>query len=236
MSVLDDEIKEKLSCPLLIFPGLNYNVGEGIFIIGKDPKEWGHNDIGSDFLSFENPPVGIDKEKTLMEAQADWFLWNYEEECGKGNTFFNAVKKITGINQGKNFFESPFVWDDLIAVSYNGGSYMNPEVSEIDKKRIVEYSEKKLRMELSIAKPKIAIFLIGTYAGYGGCFWNMFPEIREKDLKHVEGFSDLNHFVLTLEGHSIECYATSHPCSKKWNDGKNEVLKKLAEIVSEAPK
>lgn len=235
-----DEIKKDLSCPLLIFPGLNYKVGEGIFIIGQNTHGWGHKDVGFDFLSFENPPVGIDKEKTLMVAQADWFMYNYQYYID--SDFHNAVKAITGIATGKGFLESPFVWDDLIAVDYKGISYKeiknsSKECDENEKnmEKIVEYSRNKLRGELFLAKPKLAIFFTG---GYGDCFYTIFEKnVEVKNFRNVEDFSDLNHFILSLNGFSIECYATYHPSYLKWKKkNKQDVMRKLAEIVKEAQK
>ena len=169
-----------------------------------------------------------------METQADWFMYNYQYYVD--SDFHNAVKAITGIATGEDFLESQFVWDDLIAVDYKKGSYKS--LIKEDRKKIISYSKQKLIKELSIAKPKLAIFFIGSYADGEEPFWTIVDGLVRKGkngVKEVDDCPNLNRFVLEIAGHSIECYATNHPSYKGWVN-KNEVLRKLAEIVREAQK
>lgn len=227
----DIEHEQKLSCPLFIHLGQHYEAGKGIFIIGQETHSWGGNPetIGNSLFSFKNAKCKH-KEKTLMEVQSEWLLMHYQYYID--SDFHNAVKAITGETTGKGFLESQFVWDDLIAMDYGGGSFKSLEKEY--RPGLIEFSKQKLRMELAVAKPKFAIFLIGSYADGSQGFSNFFSKKEVKDIHEVKDCPNLNQFTLDFcENHEniqIECYATSHPSYKGWVN-KEDVLRKLAETV-----
>lgn len=229
------DIEQKISCPLFINLGQPYEAGKGIFIIGQETHGWGGNskNIGNSLFSFKNAKCeqGDSKEKILMEVQSEWLLMHYQYYID--SDFHNAVKTITGIVKGEDFPNSQFVWDDLIAMDYGGGSYRNLKVA--DRKKVLKYSSDKLEMELKIAKPKIAIFLIGSYGDSE--FWkmNVFKDLKKDDFH--EKIPNLNMFDLKLKDNCnqefiIKCYATSHPSYKGWVN-KEDVMRKLTKVVEE---
>lgn len=96
----------------------------------------------------------------MMEAQTEYLFNNLEED---GKEFLTALRIIAGVKTGKEFLEANFVWDELIAVDYSGGSFKN--APKKDRGEIKDRSKNKLIKELDLGKPKYAIFLIGDYAG-----------------------------------------------------------------------
>lgn len=233
LDITQEEVKKNLSCPFFIHLGQKYTEKKGIFIIGQETHGWGgkEDSVGKSFRRFEECGKA-NKAQTMMEIQSEWLLLNYQYYID--SDFHNAVKAITGIATGKGFLESQFVWDNLIAVDYKKGSYRSLKKDCRDK--IISYSQQKLIKELSIAKPKLAIFFIGSYADGEDCFWSIFKgRLKKNDVEEVDDCPNLLHFDLNIDKHKIECYATNHPSYKGWVN-KNDVLRKLAEIVREAQK
>jgi len=206
---------------------------------------WGGNDqtIGNSYNSFKNCSDdkcngNHTKESTLMDRQKEWLEKDYANEKG---AFLMAVKTITGITTGKDFLDSQFVWDNLVAMDYDQVSYKGDRrkgkigLKSQYRPALMEYSKQKLRMEFAVAKPKLAIFFIGHYADGKDEFWGMFKENEvENFVGNFEGCPNLNQFTLNLkkENVKIECYSTYHPAYPNWDKSdKNAVLKKLAEII-----
>jgi hypothetical protein len=220
------DIEQKLSCPLFINLGQDYKAGEGIFIIGQETHGWGGKTetIGNNLSTFKS---ANNKEKTLMEAQSEWLLMHYQYFTN--SDFHNAVKAITGIAKGEDFLNSQFVWDNLIAMDCNKSSYRS--LARKDRDEILKYSAAKLNKELTIAKPKMAIFLIGSYGDTE--IWKIFKLLKKEDISEV--MPNLNTFELTLNDEhnqeiKIKCFATCHPSYKGWGN-KEDVIRKLAEEV-----
>lgn len=226
------KIEEKLSCPFFIYLGSKYKVGEGVFIVGQETHGWGGcAAIGNSFNCYKNADGKCNsthtKESTLMERQKEWIQTEYQYYID--SDFHNAVKAITGIATGEDFLNSKFVWDNLIAMDCNKGSYRS--LVKEDRDNMLIYSAAKLEKELTIAKPRMAIFLIGSYGDIE--IWKIFSSLTKKDISEV--IPNLNKFDLKLKDGSnkeftIKCYATSHPSYKGWGN-KRDVMKELAKIV-----
>ena len=231
---VSDATKKSLSCPMFIHLGLGYKIHEGVFFVGREtlgPKSksgWGtpESRFGSRYYGFENykdkPGDLYSRESIMMETQSQW-LFDKMHSKSKSH-FFNALKDISGTWNGADFYyQSKFVWDELIAMDYKGKSLDNlPNQKEKDK--VIEYSKKKLTMELNLLKPKYAIFFTG--------FTNFYRGALERILdKKIDAMVDCNENkkIKVFDWNEIKCFLTEHP--RNWNkDEKKEiagVLKKL---------
>ena len=119
----------ELSCPFFIHLGPDYDKFEKkVFVIGQETS--GKNGrsgwigdaqtVGDSFSSFLNYTGGKHcREHIMMETQSQWLIDHLEN---KNTDFLKALKKISRTKSGVNFLKTSFVWDELIAVDYKGGS------------------------------------------------------------------------------------------------------------------
>lgn len=230
--------RDKLSCPFFIHLGPNYHTFEKkVFIVGKETAGWVWNEypLGTSFNSFldytKSQPC---RERLMMEAQSECLIYMLEKES---RPFYRALKTISKTNNGTDFLNSGFVWDDLIAVDYKGGSIGRiPLKSERD--AIWKYSKEKLRMELKIAKPTHIIFFTGVdrYDTYDECLqWILDMPHKIKDYPSLPFENAVVNDVKCFSwkepqsGKLIQCYRTYHPHHMPFK-GKNYIIDILASL------
>ena len=217
--------KTMLSCPHCFLFGPNYQSGEdngGVFVIGKETHGCGCKNIGYKYDRFETYKSTSQcpqcREELMMEAQTEYLFRNLEKGDKK---FLKALQTIAGVKTGQEFLEANFIWDELIAVDYNGDSFKNAPGN--DREEIKDRSKNKLTEELRLANPKYAIFLIGDYAGVLKKFlslsWEQIKPIGnklilstaekypEKNVLRVVRDNQINEFCYK----GIHCFSTSHP-------------------------
>lgn len=234
LSNVSDATKRSLSCPMFIHLGLGYEKHEGVFFIGQetyDPDNksgWGTPEsvFGSRYYGFEKyrdkPGDLYSREGIMMETQSQWL---FDNMCGKSRShFFGAVKEISLTENGADFYyKSKFVWDELIAMDYNGKT-LNDLSNEKEKKEVIEYSKKKLTMELDLLKPKFAIFFTGFGPMYKRTLEGILGmKIGSMSNKYGPDIKDANW-------NGIEILLTEHPRTLK-KSGKWDVVDKLKAIV-----
>lgn len=228
--------KKNLSCPMFIHLGLGYEINKGIFLIGQetyDPDDksgWGtpESEFGSRYYGFENYIAKASdlysREGIMMETQSQWLFDHMHEK--KKSPFFRAVKEISSAKNAADFYyNSKFVWDELIAMDYNGKT-LNKLSDENERNKVIDYSGKKLRMELLLTKPKYAIFFTGSTKFY----MDALVRILGINVNIMKVF-DENKAIKIFDWNGITCYLTEHPRTledkKKWNV--IETLKKLVQ-------
>lgn len=222
---VDSTTKTMLSCPHCFLFGPNYRPGEengGVFIIGQETHGCGCEEIGGNYGSFENYKLNPQslkcREELMMETQTKYLFTDLE----KGDRdFLKVLRTIAGVKTGKEFLEANFIWDELIAMDYNGGSFKNAPRN--DHEEIKNRSKDKLTTELRLAKPKYAIFLIGYYDKELTEFLKLSSVNKigdklilteeekhpEKSRPRVISKNLINEFW--LDKGKIHCFATSHP-------------------------
>ena len=215
-------IVSKLSCPFLCLLGPDYKDDySGTFIIGRETKKCEnakHNIFSyQDFCDFAPSDNDDCREKIMMETQAEYVVNNFG---GNNRGFFNVAPKIAGC-KGIDFLDSNFVWDELIAVAYKKDTYRKAPSGHSE---IISFSKAKLEMELKLAKPKYAIFLIGDY--YEGTtskheYTQMFGNVQMKPT--------VCHDVKTCDLYGTKCFVTIHPCNRTTT--KKDIWKFLAEEI-----
>lgn len=217
------ETSSKLSCPLFIHLGPYFDkFWKKVFIVGKETSGknrktgWrGNSDtVGNSFSSFVNYTNSqCCREHIMMETQSQWLIDHLEN---RHSAFHQALKKISGTKNGRDFLKSGFVWDDLIAMDYNGGSIGKvPKSKKNERKAILDYSKKKFIMELDIVQPTHIIFFTGvdknyTYDGYLKFILDLDREVKDYPSLRIgnEVVDDVKHFTWK---NKIECYRTHHP-------------------------
>lgn len=229
---VDQNTKEGLSCPHCFLFGPKYQPGKdngGVFIFGKETAGCGCDKIGWSYAAFEGyNPNPRSREELMMETQTQ-FLFEHLEDSDGGRPFLKALRTIAGVKTGKEFLEANFIWDELIAMDYRGGSYR--KAPDNDRGAIKTYSKAKLRMELELAEPKYAIFLIGDYDKELNEFldlsWNIKPIGHKLTLTAAEEHPEPNKRRIIKDQqinefwwNGIHCFATSHPC--KWKEKNSE--------------
>ena len=231
---VSDDAKMSLSCPMLIHLGLGYEIEKGVFFIGQetyDPDNksgWGtpESKFGSRYYGFEKykdkPGDLYSREGIMMETQSQWLFDNMHSKSR--SHFFRAVKEISDTCNGADFYyKSKFVWDELIAMDYQGNTLEDLSDPK-EKEKVIEYSKKKLTMELNLLKPKYAIFFTG--------FTKFYREALERILGiSINKMNVYNKDIKSFNWNGITCYLTHHPRELE-SDDKWDVIKKLKELVS----
>ena len=232
---VSDSTKKSLSCPMFIHLGLGYKIHEGVFFIGQetyDPDNnsgWGtpESRFGARYYGFEKykdkPGDIYSRESIMMETQSQWLFDNMH---GKSRShFFKALKKISDTCNGADFYyQSKFVWDELIAMDYQGNS-LNGLSNQKEIDEVIKYSKKKLTMELNLLKPKYAIFFTG--------FTNFYSNALERILdKNIDAMVDCNENkkIKFFYWNGIKCFLTEHP--RAWNkDEKKDIAETLKDLI-----
>jgi hypothetical protein len=138
-----------------------------------------------------------------------------------------ALQTIAGVKTGQEFLEANFIWDELIAMYYDGvGFNKTPKncsrMPANDQKAVKDYSVNKLKKELNLGEPKYAIFLIGEYYNELNDFFNLNWEItpigNKLTLTAAERYPEKNvqrniqpQLINEFWIGEIHCFATSHP-------------------------
>lgn len=228
----------KLSCPLFIHLGPNYDkLEKKVFIIGKETSGWEGNAymVGNSFYSFANytscPPC---REYVMMETQSQWLIDHLKSKC---SDFHQALKKISRTKDGVEFLNSGFVWDDLIAVDYKGGSIGKiPNSQKKEKDAIWAYSKEKLLMELNIAQPTDIIFFTGEDDNYDLCLeWILDLPFKVKNCPSLRLSNTVINDVKCFSwkgcrsAKPIQCYRTHHPQRMRFL-GKTNIIDMLASL------
>lgn len=225
--------KQNLSCPMFIHLGLEYRCGEGVFIIGQETQNsggksgWGTptSKFGSNYDGFENyiakPSDLYSRESIMMETQSQWL---FDKMQSRTTPFFKAVKEISCARNGADFYyKAKFVWNELVAMDYKGKSLENLD-DEDEIREVIEYSRKKLIMDLLIAKPKYAIFFTGLT--------NFYKKALDQILNiNDDVLLDYDNDIKFFYWKETKCFLTHHPRYLQ-TIGKWDVVTKLAGIIN----
>ena len=228
----------QLSCPFFIHLGPNYDKFERrVFIVGQETFDgngksgWVGNahTVGDTFSSFVNYTQSQPcREYVMMETQSQWLIDHLESTR---SDFHHALKKISRTKNGIDFLKSGFVWDDLIAVDYKGGSIGKiPKSQQNEKNAIWTYSKEKLRMEIAIAQPTDIIFFTGEDDDYDLCLeWIFDLPFKVKNCPSLCRGSIVEKDVKCFSWNGVQCYRTHHPRRMKYLK-KTTIIDKLASL------
>ena len=239
--LVSPETASRLSCPLYIHLGPNFHkFAQRVFVVGQETFDrnkksgWIGNPltVGNNFSSFvnytNNQPC---REHVMMETQS---LWLIDHLKSSRSVFHHALKKISRTKNGIDFLNSGFVWDDLVAMDYRGGS-----IGKIPKSKkrtevnaIWKYSQKKFTMEVEIAKPTHIIFLTGETDTYDECLeWILGLDFKVKDQSSLilPQNSKIVDEVKCFTWKGIQCYRTLHPRDMR-SKQKTSIIDDLASL------
>jgi hypothetical protein len=228
--------RDKLSCPFFIHLGPNYHTFEKkVFIVGKETAGWVWNEypLGTSFNSFldytKSQPC---RERLMMEAQSECLIYMLEKES---RPFYRALKTISKTNNGTDFLNSGFVWDDLIAVDYKGGSI--GRIPNSQKKRCyLGILKRKTTDGIKHSSTYRYIFFTGEDDNYDLCFeWILDLPFKVKNCPSLRLSNTVINDVKCFSwkgcrsAKPIQCYRTHHPQRMRFL-GKTNIIDMLASL------
>ena len=232
---VSETTKKKLSIPLLmqVSPGYMECLNRGVFIVGQETNGWGGGSIGHTYFSFAESNKN---ERIMMEAQSDFIINRYGRNPVKNSPFWEAVRNIAQISSDEEIAYQPYLWTNLMACDYEGGSFIGKMKGEED--AFIEFSKQKFIGEFKMLKPKVCILFTGPdYDFVIERFFDLPSNWKNVDIRSLKECGNTIEpslvYVKTFVWNDCRFFRTYHPkylrLKKMWQivDSLSEIVKKM---------